>query len=163
MCEKLTSAKRRSGAFVASCSTVWSWHGWVWRTVRETERTSLPISGNDMTTPYQESEEAHKQWLARVRARRRQLLASETAKKTTNTPAGDAPRSITSSRRSTETPEVSQQQRLETRWEWGSTAWTSGHQKQQLATERLGNPCHRTVHACAYRSLSRSPTMHGTD
>ena len=25
---------------------------------------------------------------------------------------------------------------------------------------RLGNPCHHTVYACAYRSLSRSPIMH---
>ena len=46
----------------------------------ETERMSLPISGNDMTTPYQESEEAHKQRLARVRARRRQCLTSKAAK-----------------------------------------------------------------------------------
>ena len=51
------------------------------RTVRETERMSLPFSGNNMTPPYQESEKARKQRLARVRARRRQRLASETAKK----------------------------------------------------------------------------------
>ena len=54
------------------------------RAVRETERTSLPISGNDMTTPYhtardQESKEAREQRLARVWARRRQRRASETA------------------------------------------------------------------------------------
>ena len=51
----------------------------------ETERTSLPISGNDMTSPYQEkardqeSEEALEQRLARVKARRRQRLALQSA------------------------------------------------------------------------------------
>ena len=55
------------------------------RTVRETVRMRLPISGDDMTTPYQEkakdqeSEEALEQRLARVRACRRQCLALETA------------------------------------------------------------------------------------
>ena len=51
---------------------------------------SLPISGNDMTTPYQEkardqeSEEALEQRLARVRVRIRQRLALETAGRTTD-------------------------------------------------------------------------------
>ena len=63
----------------------------------------MPISGNDVTPPYQErardqeSEEAREQRLARVRDRRRQRLASEKASSDRRVWLTD--------RRSAETPE----------------------------------------------------------